>query len=216
MDGFIYILSNSAFNTLKIGRTSKAPEERRRELSSETGVPAPYKIEYYAFVENYESVERQVHLKLDSNRPQKNKEHFTCSVPEAIIVIENIANIKYKEIFYKSPDEIQREKIRQEEVRLRKEAEEKLRLEERKKEADRIRIEKDKEHQLLKIKKQRDKEIMIEETTGSIIFLLEGIAMTFLLFWILGVGYREGLHIIFIPIVIMVYCIWLFGSYIKR
>ena len=110
VDGFIYILSNSAFNTLKIGRTSKAPEERRRELSSETGVPAPYKIEYYAFVENYESVERQVHLKLDSNRPQKNKEHFNCTVPEAIIVIEDIANVKYKEVFYKYPKIIKKEK----------------------------------------------------------------------------------------------------------
>jgi hypothetical protein len=116
VDGFIYILSNSAFNTLKIGRTSKAPEERRKELSSETGVPAPYKIEYYAFVENHESVERQVHSKLDSNRPQKNKEHFNCSVPEAIIVIEDIANVKYKEIFYKSPEEITIEKKRREAI----------------------------------------------------------------------------------------------------
>tara|TARA_Y100000748_G_C15494446_1_gene487711 strand:- start:1949 stop:2851 length:903 start_codon:yes stop_codon:yes gene_type:complete len=123
VDGFIYILSNTAFNTLKIGRTSKAPDERRKELSSETGVPAPYKIEYYAFVENYESVERQVHLKLDSCRPQKNKEHFTCSVPEAIIVIEDNANIKYKEVFYKSPEDIQREKSRQENERVLKEKE---------------------------------------------------------------------------------------------
>ena len=45
-------------------------------------------------VENYEYVEKQVRSKLDSYRPQKNKEHFTCSVPEAIIVIEDIANIK--------------------------------------------------------------------------------------------------------------------------
>ena len=122
MDGFIYILSNPEFKGLKIGQSSKAPEERRKELSSETGVPAPYKIEYYAFVENYESVEKQIHSKLNSYRPRKNKEHFNCSVPEAIIVIEDIANIKYKEVFYKSPEEIIMEKKRQEEEIIKEKA----------------------------------------------------------------------------------------------
>ncbi|MDA7841465.1 GIY-YIG nuclease family protein [Gammaproteobacteria bacterium] len=158
MDGFIYILSNSAFSILKIGRTSKAPEERRKELSSETGVPAPYKIEYYAFVENYESVERQVHSKLDSNRPQKNKEHFNCSVPEAIIIIEDIANVKYKEIFYKSPEEITIERKRQEEEIIKEKV-----LKE-KKEREIKQIEEQKEREIKQIEERKEKEIkQIEE-----------------------------------------------------
>ena len=156
MDGFIYILSNPEFKGLKIGQSSKHPEERRKELSSETGVPAPYKIEYYAFVENYESVERQIHSKLDSHRPRKYKEHFTCSVPEAIIVIEDIANVKYKEVFYKSTEEILIEKKRQEAEITRVKA---LKEEERiLKEKEIKKREEDRERQIL-----REQEVQIEQ-----------------------------------------------------
>ena len=53
MAGFIYIMSNPAFpNLLKIGKTSKDPTSNRINELNTTGVPYPFRCEYYAFVTN--------------------------------------------------------------------------------------------------------------------------------------------------------------------
>ena len=122
--GFIYVMSNEIFRDgrLKIGMTKSDPNDRRKELYT-TGVPEPYKLEYYAFVPNYEIIEKKVHRALVKFRPRKDREHFLCSVPEAILAIRDIADVKYEEIFYKSPEEIKQEE--QERIRRQKEIEEK-------------------------------------------------------------------------------------------
>ena len=94
LKGYVYILSNDDMPDLvKIGCTSKDPEIRRDNLSRETGVPGPFKTEYYALFENYEFVEYEVFRKLDAYRPKKNKEHFNCSVGVAISAIRSFEPI---------------------------------------------------------------------------------------------------------------------------
>ncbi len=160
MNGFIYIMSNPAFKDgrLKIGISKSDPSSQRQAELYSTGVPEPFKLEYFAFIENYENVERVVHSRLDDKRPRNDREFFKVSVPEAIIVIRQTAKIKYQEIFYQSPEEIRKVEAEQENKRRReeeiKEAEERKRKteelererkleEERKRTIEREKIERD-------------------------------------------------------------------------
>lgn len=143
MSGFIYILSNRQFDRIKIGISSKDPNSQRLNELYTTGVPEPFQIEYFAFVENYEIVEKVVHSRLDDKRPNKNREFFTCTVPEAIVVIRNSATIKYEEIFYKSPEEIkkQSENLKKEQELKRKKELEELDRQSKKREETRKKLE---------------------------------------------------------------------------
>lgn len=110
MNGFIYVMSNEAFahNLIKIGKSKHDPTDRRANQLYTTGVPEKFKVEYYAFVKNFDTVETRVHRALDSKRYRSNREFFTCSVPEAISLIRRSASVKYEEVFYQSPEEIER------------------------------------------------------------------------------------------------------------
>ena len=107
-------MSNPALgNRIKIGKSSRDPKSFREKELYDTAIPEPFKVEYSAFIENFDEIEKQTHDVLDQHRPNKNREFFTCSIPEAISVIEILANIKFKEIFYKSPELILIEKVKQ-------------------------------------------------------------------------------------------------------
>ena len=103
MAGFIYIMSNPAFpNLLKIGKSKKDPKTDRVNELNQTGVPEPFKVEYYAFVEDEDFLERVVHQELDQKRPNKNREFFDVKIHEAIntiryLAIQNSA-MKYDEV----------------------------------------------------------------------------------------------------------------------
>ena len=136
-NGFIYILSNPSFmdGMIKIGKSQKDPVFRKEELNS-SGVPEPFEVEYFAFVEDYDDVELNVHSKLDNRRPNKNREFFSCSIPEAILVIRQSSRVKYEEVFNQTLEEIEK-------VRKEKEAEinEQKKQEALLKERERIRLE---------------------------------------------------------------------------
>ena len=107
MIGFIYIMSNSAYpGKLKIGQTSKDPEERRKDLGS-TGVLEDFVLEYYAFVEDYELLEIKVHKELNDVRYKENKEFFKISVSESIKTIRRVAEdrIEFEKDFSESASE---------------------------------------------------------------------------------------------------------------
>ena len=60
--GYVYILINQSYRygglrrkLLKIGQTSRNPEERAKELSS-TGVPTPFEVAYYIQSDKYEKI----------------------------------------------------------------------------------------------------------------------------------------------------------------
>src|SRR5574343_1460299 len=89
--GFVYVMSNMAMqDVLKIGYTTMAPSERARQLSSATGVPEPFSVEYYAEVADPKTVERLVHERLSKFRWNDSREFFRVNVLHAIHAIESV------------------------------------------------------------------------------------------------------------------------------
>jgi hypothetical protein len=85
--GYIYVLINpSMAGLVKIGKTTRDPAGRARELSGATGVPSPFVVAYDAFFDDCSSAEEFVHALLEQNgyRVSSNREFFSASVSEAI------------------------------------------------------------------------------------------------------------------------------------
>ena len=138
MAGFIYIMSNPAFpNLIKIGKSKKDPTTDRVSELNQTGVPEPFKVEYYAFVEDEDYLEQEVHRYFDAERPNKSREFFTVDCAEAIVIIRQLSEpnsrIKLEEVFYIEPEELERlnreyeeqERIKEEEYQAYAEARQK-------------------------------------------------------------------------------------------
>ena len=88
--GFVYVLSNEAFQgLLKIGFSRKVPSERATELDT-TGVPSPFTVEYYCLVEGDIELESAVHRSLDAKRHRKDREFFRIGVNEAVAAIQRV------------------------------------------------------------------------------------------------------------------------------
>lgn len=87
MKGFVYLLLNPTFpNMVKIGKTTKDPEVRVKELSRATGIPTPFKLIYQIFVSNCDVVEKEIHFELQNNglRNTSNREFFNIEPFKAI------------------------------------------------------------------------------------------------------------------------------------
>ena len=105
MLGFVYVMSNPAFEAIKIGCSSKDPTvDRRKELSGASGVPEDFKCEYYLCAENYRLIEKTVHQELNSNRTRPDREFFNCTIPDAIQTIRavtlRVSKIEFEKVFY--------------------------------------------------------------------------------------------------------------------
>ena len=75
--GFIYLAVNDTMPGLvKIGLTKGEVRERMKELSSDTGVPAPFKCAYSCKVQNLAAVEKQLHKQFGFCRESGNREFF--------------------------------------------------------------------------------------------------------------------------------------------
>lgn len=86
-EGYIYCLSNPSMpNLLKIGMTTRTPEERAKELFT-TGVATPFHIEFSREVTNPEQKEKEIHKILENYRIPS-REFFNISVDEAMMVID--------------------------------------------------------------------------------------------------------------------------------
>lgn len=89
--GYVYILISPAFpDLLKIGMTTRTPEERAKELSKGTGLPASFVVAYSEFVNNCSLAESLIHQKLVKHRYMQNREFFKLSLKDAIRTIEDI------------------------------------------------------------------------------------------------------------------------------
>ncbi len=85
--GLIYILSNPEMQGLvKIGQTQRTVEERVAELSSGTGVPAPYEIEAIFDSKNPIKAEKRIHAALAAYRTNPHREFFRIDLETAIQV----------------------------------------------------------------------------------------------------------------------------------
>ncbi|GHD60560.1 GIY-YIG nuclease family protein [Streptomyces goshikiensis] len=71
---------------VKIGFTTKLPEERAYELSKPTGVPLPFDVSFRALTMRWRQVERLVHQQLADRRVSR-KEFFSVSVEEAVATV---------------------------------------------------------------------------------------------------------------------------------
>jgi len=86
--GYVYALINPAADGLvKIGKTTRDPEERAKELSSATGVPAPFIVVYSALFNDCSRAESYVHTILNDRRLSNSKEFFRVTTTEAIKAI---------------------------------------------------------------------------------------------------------------------------------
>jgi hypothetical protein len=88
----VYIMSNPAYaGLLKIGSTRKLVEERRKQLSSASGVPYPFKIEWILKLDGNElQLENEIHHYLEHKRSNMNREFFDITLSEAIEVIKKV------------------------------------------------------------------------------------------------------------------------------
>lgn len=91
--GFVYVLSNPCYkkNVFKIGKTQNAVYKRIEKLSSDTGVPAPFVVEYYAHFDDCHKAERLAHSQLHNYRIANNREFFDVDL---VIIVREIESIE--------------------------------------------------------------------------------------------------------------------------
>ncbi len=85
--GHIYILVNPSIEGfVKIGKTTREPELRAKELSQATGVATPFYVAYSIAVADCHSAEAYVHAVLEHNgfRKSENREFFQMPLQTAI------------------------------------------------------------------------------------------------------------------------------------
>lgn len=79
--GFIYVLANRAMPGIyKVGFTERSPSLRCEELSSATGVPAPFELVCYAEYMNAQEREREIHRELAGFLVSRGREFFKCDL----------------------------------------------------------------------------------------------------------------------------------------
>jgi hypothetical protein len=80
--GWLYVLSNPTMPGLcKVGKTTLPPPERAANLTTSSGVPAPFVVEFARYVQDYSMKERALHDVLDAayGRPNPSREFFSCT-----------------------------------------------------------------------------------------------------------------------------------------
>ena len=91
--GYIYILVNPEFgDLLKIGKTTREPQERAVELSRSSGVPTDFMVAHYLHVSDCDEVESLVHEKLKQYRLNPDREFFRLSLRDAVQTLSEVAS----------------------------------------------------------------------------------------------------------------------------
>ncbi len=94
MKGWVYVASMSnTVGVLKIGHSTRDPDERVREWASDTGAPGTARVEYAALVNSPAAVEQAVHRRLSKFRERG--EWFKCDVPATVMAIRQCAEVLY-------------------------------------------------------------------------------------------------------------------------
>jgi hypothetical protein len=81
--GYVYILSDDTHPYLKIGRTTRTPEERIKELAS-TGSPGRLSIVDSILVDDCVAVESAIHMELNRHRVRSDREFFDIAPNVAV------------------------------------------------------------------------------------------------------------------------------------
>jgi len=89
--GYVYILINTSLDgMIKVGRTTRDPQERARELSRATGIPTPFRVAYECLVSDCERVENELHVRLSDFRVSKDREFFRYPLHLGIKLLEEL------------------------------------------------------------------------------------------------------------------------------
>lgn len=91
--GYIYILMNPSMdNLVKIGRTSRDPVNRIKELSQATGVPTPFILVYKEYFLDCYVAESVIHNLLEKNgyKISNNREFFSIPIYDSIKLLQKI------------------------------------------------------------------------------------------------------------------------------
>lgn len=89
--GYVYLLHNISMpGMLKIGKTTKHPLERVKELSAPTGIPTPFQLVYYQPCRDIDFVEAEMHRRFDEKRVAGNREFFLVSLFKAASTLDGI------------------------------------------------------------------------------------------------------------------------------
>lgn len=126
--GFIYVMSNKSMpGIIKVGMSTKMPEERAKELSSDTSTPTPFIVEYYAIFDDIKKAERMAHQRL--KQYHHGKEFFETTVENAICSIEELG-LSFQKLYSRIDYENEiRERRIKEQAAIEKEAIEKAQAE---------------------------------------------------------------------------------------
>lgn len=87
--GYVYVLKTRSYPHLKIGCTTRTPEERAAELSG-TSLPHPFKVVYSVAVNDCRTMERQIHDHFADQRVASNRELFALTIADAIAGIDHV------------------------------------------------------------------------------------------------------------------------------
>lgn len=96
-EGYIYVMTNSSIDgQVKIGKTTRDPYERAKELSSATGVPTPFVVVFYKPFKDCHFAEKIIHQYLEKKgyRVSGNREFFSMTTTEAIDVVQSMYKIE--------------------------------------------------------------------------------------------------------------------------
>lgn len=92
-NGHVYIFLNAAMpGMLKIGMTTRSPEERAREVSQGTGVATPFNVAYSEEVPDCAAAEALIHSRLERYRVHQRREFFHLDLRDAIRHVSEIAS----------------------------------------------------------------------------------------------------------------------------
>lgn len=94
-NGYVYVLMNPSMgNLVKIGKSTRNPQDRAKELSASTGVATPFVVVYDYYFESCSEAEQYVHTNLENNgyRVSKRREFFEIPIKDAIDAVMKASN----------------------------------------------------------------------------------------------------------------------------
>lgn len=93
--GYVYILSNPAMpGLLKIGKSVHGGKQRAGQLY-QTGIPAPFHLEFEILCEYPEEAEASAHQSLGGHRVRSGREFFDAPLSDAIAAVTAAALSEY-------------------------------------------------------------------------------------------------------------------------
>jgi hypothetical protein len=90
--GWLYALQNPMHppDLLKVGLSTRAPEDRAAELSADTGVPLPYTVAHAVYVLDCGVAEDRMHGLLAGCRLVRTREFFRITLADYVAVVDRL------------------------------------------------------------------------------------------------------------------------------